>query len=104
MCLVSQVWSKWRGGSAASVVDPVLRDGTGSIRDILRCIQMGLLCVQESPGDRPTMGSIALMLSSATVTMPVPSQPAFVESTHLLPNISEASSRNEISITHLNPR
>ena len=43
----------------------------------MRCIHIGLLCVQEDPNDRPTMASVVLMLSSASITLPVPSEPAF---------------------------
>ena len=44
---------------------------------MMRCIHIGLLCVQEDLNDRPTMASVVLMLSSATLTLPVPSEPAF---------------------------
>ena len=43
----------------------------------LRCIQIGLLCVQEDEMDRPTMLAILHMLSSEA-TLPSPKQPAFV--------------------------
>ncbi|KAM7490584.1 hypothetical protein LguiA_033505 [Lonicera macranthoides] len=36
-----------------------------------------LLCIQENVADRPTMASIALMLSSFSLTLLVPSEPAF---------------------------
>jgi hypothetical protein len=45
--------------------------------EVLRCIQIGLLCVQEDPMDRPPMSAVLLMLSSET-TLPSPKQPAFV--------------------------
>ncbi|TQD94770.1 hypothetical protein C1H46_019624 [Malus baccata] len=43
----------------------------------MRCIHIGLLCVQENIADRPTMNAVVLMLNSYSVTFPVPSQPAF---------------------------
>ena len=42
----------------------------------MRCIHMGLLCVQENPAKRPTMATIVLMLNSYSVTLPVPQRPA----------------------------
>ena len=45
--------------------------------EVLRCIQIGLLCVQEDAKDRPTMLAILLMLSCET-TLPSPKQPAFI--------------------------
>lgn len=44
---------------------------------MMRCIHIGLLCVQEDVDDRPTMASVVLMLSSFSLTLPVPSEPAF---------------------------
>jgi len=41
----------------------------------MRCIHIGLLCVQESPYDRPSMETIALMLNSYSVTLSLPRQP-----------------------------
>ncbi|KAK9116139.1 hypothetical protein Sjap_015086 [Stephania japonica] len=40
-------------------------------------IQLALLCVQEKPSDRPTMSEVNAMLSSDSVTLPLPKQPAF---------------------------
>jgi hypothetical protein len=44
--------------------------------EVLRCIQVGLLCVQELPADRPTMSQTLRMLSG-DVTIPYPKQAAF---------------------------
>ncbi|EXC56452.1 hypothetical protein L484_000344 [Morus notabilis] len=43
----------------------------------MRCIHIGLLCVQENVEQRPTMNSVVLMLTSHSMTLPVPSRPAF---------------------------
>ncbi|XP_002518553.2 cysteine-rich receptor-like protein kinase 10 [Ricinus communis] len=74
--LVSYVWTHWKDGTPMEVVDPVLKDSY-SRNEVLRCIQIGLLCVQEDATDRPTMATIMLMLNSFSVTLPVPRQPAF---------------------------
>ena len=50
---------------------------TGSISEIMRCMHIGLLCVQENVVDRPTMASIVLMLSSYSLTLPLPSKTSF---------------------------
>ncbi|KAL9167068.1 hypothetical protein ABFS82_05G072100 [Erythranthe guttata] len=75
--MLSCVWRNWREGRSINVVDPVLRSGSGSVRDMLRCIHIGLLCVQENAVDRPTMASIVLMLHSLSITLQMPSEPAF---------------------------
>lgn len=122
----SQTWKNWREGTGANMIDPVLRTGAGSVRDMLRCIHMGLLCVQENAANRPTMASVALMISSSTMTLPVPSEPAFYMASHYGPQdptfqnmkdsnsseailkfktgVSEGFSQNDVSITELYPR
>ena len=43
----------------------------------MRCIHIGLLCVQENVADRPTIGSVVLMLDNYSITLPIPLEPAF---------------------------
>ena len=92
--------------TASNIIDPAL--GVGSTTEIIRCIHIGLLCVQENVVDTPTMASVMLMLNSASITLSVPSRPAFfihskVESdTASIQSI--LASTNETSITALYPR
>ena len=51
---------------------------TCNTKEFLRCVNVGLLCVQEDPSDRPTMAVAVVMLSSDIATMLVPKQPDFV--------------------------
>jgi hypothetical protein len=86
---------------------------------MLKCIHIGLLCVQEDPADRPMMSVVNVMLSSGTVSLQAPSRPAFCiqksgtndSYSHTGPyrGISESTNRspmspNEVSITELEPR
>ncbi|XP_071706846.1 cysteine-rich receptor-like protein kinase 10 [Rutidosis leptorrhynchoides] len=75
--LLSFAWKGWRNGTASDMIDSTLKTGSGSLRDIIRSIHIGLLCVQENVVDRPTMASVVLMLNSLSITLPVPSEPAF---------------------------
>ncbi|KAL8461336.1 hypothetical protein ACS0TY_032714 [Phlomoides rotata] len=112
--LLTLTWKNWREGTPENMIDPVLlKNGTGSVREMLRCMHMGLLCVQENAANRPTMVNVVLMLSSSTMTMSVPLEPAFYAASRFGPDtkesnanagISEASSRNDISVTELYPR
>lgn len=52
-----------------------------SENEVVRCIHIGLLCVQEDPEDRPTMKTIVLLFNSYSVTLPVPEKPAFYNRT-----------------------
>ncbi|KAK9065425.1 hypothetical protein SSX86_016808 [Deinandra increscens subsp. villosa] len=75
--LLSFAWKSWRNGTPINIIDPTLKEGSGSLRDIIRSIHVALLCVQENVTDRPTMASIVLMLNSFSITLPVPAEPAF---------------------------
>ncbi|KAK8480308.1 hypothetical protein V6N11_006555 [Hibiscus sabdariffa] len=44
--LLSFAWRNWKAGTAFDLVDPSLRDGPRT--ELMRCIHIGLLCVQEN--------------------------------------------------------
>ncbi|KAJ0053161.1 hypothetical protein Pint_02079 [Pistacia integerrima] len=89
--------------------------------EVLKCIHIGLLCVQEAAADRPTMTEIVTMFSSYTITSPVPSRPEFFiprgssesdmgmedcrpsQSKRSNPDLSQQSV-NEVTMTNLDPR
>ncbi|XP_040951668.1 putative receptor-like protein kinase At4g00960 [Gossypium hirsutum] len=114
--LLTHVWRNWSEGTALEVVDPILRDC--SRIEIMRCIHLGLLCVQDNIAYRPTMASVVLMLSSYSMSLPVPSRPAFsmhstmeTETKSRSSSLSNQSKRetiqisvNEASISELGPR
>ncbi|KAK2458403.1 putative receptor protein kinase [Trifolium repens] len=72
--LLSFTWRNWREGTIINIIDPSLNKC--SQNEIMRCIHIGLLCVQENLVDRPNMANIALMLGSYSFTMPLPLEPA----------------------------
>ncbi|VVB12206.1 unnamed protein product [Arabis nemorensis] len=105
--LLTWVWRSWRENSILSVIDPSLT--RGSRHEILRCIHIGLLCVQESAATRPTMATVAVMLSSNSFTLPTPSRPAFVLESVMPSNVSSSTevltmSSNDVTVSELSPR
>ncbi|KAJ0081484.1 hypothetical protein Patl1_11028 [Pistacia atlantica] len=68
-------WRNWKEGIALNIIGPILRGHSTS--EIMRSIHIGLLCVQKNKADRPTMISVVLMLTSSSVSLSVPSKPAF---------------------------
>lgn len=110
MIKIFKAWKNWRGGAASNLIDPTLRTGSTSIPDIMRCIHIGLLCVQENVAARPTMASVVLMLNSYSLSLAVPSKPAFFMHSYTdnnearESNKSTSNSINEASITELYPR
>ncbi|XP_077211038.1 cysteine-rich receptor-like protein kinase 10 [Tasmannia lanceolata] len=74
--LTSNAWKHWAEGTELELIDKTL-DEKYHRSEVLRCIHMGLLCVQEDAGARPSMSSIVLMLDSYSVTLQAPSPPIF---------------------------
>lgn len=58
------------------LVDPSIRDSC-SPNEMLKCIHIGMLCVQDSAMHRPTMAAVMLLLESETPTLPMPRQPSY---------------------------
>ncbi|CAL5359540.1 unnamed protein product [Camellia sinensis] len=52
--LLGHAWTLWIEGKACELSDPLV-EGSFSMSEVLRCIQIGLLCVQKCPKDRSTM-------------------------------------------------
>ncbi|XP_026394162.1 putative cysteine-rich receptor-like protein kinase 35 [Papaver somniferum] len=119
--LLSHAWKHWKNGSALEMLDSTIKD-TCSRGEAMRCIHIGLLCVQENVADRPTMPTVLLMLNSYSVSLDLPSAPAFYAGSRLIldpypgqsekqkiskhksPDESAARSINETSISELYPR
>ncbi|XP_021602467.1 G-type lectin S-receptor-like serine/threonine-protein kinase B120 isoform X4 [Manihot esculenta] len=76
LSLIAYAWELWHEDKAMELVDPSIRDSCCE-DEVLKCIQVGMLCVQDSPVQRPTMSSIALMLESNSPTLPLPRQPTY---------------------------
>nr|BAJ95198.1 predicted protein [Hordeum vulgare subsp. vulgare] len=74
--LLTTVWEHSTTSTVLEVVDPCM-NGSFLEKEVLRCVQIGLLCVQENPVDRPTMSTVVTMLGGETFTLPAPSKPPF---------------------------
>ncbi|KAH7533992.1 hypothetical protein FEM48_Zijuj04G0190500 [Ziziphus jujuba var. spinosa] len=76
MDLLSYVWKHWRDGTILEILDPSFGNSY-SRNAVIRCIQIGLLCVEEDPADRPTIATIVLMSSTYSLALALPRKPAF---------------------------
>ena len=79
------------------------------VSEALRCVQVGLLCVQKRPEDRPLMSSVLFMLDSENDSLPQPKQPGFyVErvpaDTDSSSSLNKSHASTEITITKLHGR
>ncbi|KHG20235.1 Cysteine-rich receptor-like protein kinase 25 [Gossypium arboreum] len=113
--LLTYVWRQWKNGTPIEVMDSALGDSYVS-NEVARCIHIALLCVQQDPEARPPMAKVVLMLSSSSVTLPLPQRTAFYFGTITegKPSImnyksdqstsSALATVNETSLTELFPR
>ncbi|PON49896.1 Tyrosine-protein kinase [Parasponia andersonii] len=66
--LIGHAWKLMKEGKVAEIIDMCLRDTYDNIEEVLRCIHVGLLFVQQSPDYRPNMSTVVLVLSGDSVT------------------------------------
>lgn len=106
--LLTFAWKLWSEGQGLELMDPILVQSC-VVSEVLKCIHIGLLCVQEDAADRPTMSFVVVMLGSDTVKLPQPKQPAFSVGRQVL-GLAECSqnlnvlSVNEITVSDVSPR
>ncbi|CAN6199275.1 unnamed protein product [Urochloa humidicola] len=73
--LLSDVWDHWTKGTISQMLHGSLE---GHARgQALRCIHVGLLCVQQDPVHRPDISAVVFMLTRDNMELQPPSQPAF---------------------------
>ncbi|RLN34812.1 hypothetical protein C2845_PM03G09170 [Panicum miliaceum] len=115
--LLSLVWEHWTTGTLMEIMDSSLSN-LAPRDQMVKCIHIGLLCVQDDPADRPMMSTVNVMLSSSTVSLQAPSRPAFCIQksgfnsemySEVYAGASHSVSRspmslNDVSITELDPR
>lgn len=113
-----QAWQYWTTGTVEEIFDSSLR-GDAPGHQMLKCVHIGLLCVQSNPDDRPMMSTVNVMLSGSNVSLHAPLKPVFFNpqsggystlDSESHPTDSQSigksggASRNEVSITELEPR
>ncbi|KAK7328006.1 hypothetical protein VNO77_22100 [Canavalia gladiata] len=103
--LLGQAWTLWTEGRADEFMDVNL-DLTTFPSELLRCLQVGLLCVQNLPEDRPTMSSVVFMLSNESIALAQPKKPGFFEEELKFHEYSDKEnySNNAMTITLLEAR
>ncbi|XP_052734037.1 cysteine-rich receptor-like protein kinase 25 [Vigna angularis] len=74
--LLLYAWRIWCAGKCLELMDPTLIKSFRA-SEVVKCLHIGLLCVQQDAGDRPTMSTVVLMLGSDTMALPKPNHPAF---------------------------
>ncbi|KAJ1394461.1 putative serine/threonine-protein kinase [Sesbania bispinosa] len=93
--LLGYAWRLWTENKLFDLMDPSLGESCNE-NQFIRCQLIGLLCVQDEPGDRPTMSNVVTMLDSDTATIPIPTQPTFYSIKHR--SSTTSSSKPEVSV------
>ncbi|XP_057986402.1 cysteine-rich receptor-like protein kinase 44 isoform X4 [Hevea brasiliensis] len=105
--LLTYAWKLWSKGEGLELMDPSLVNSS-VVAEVLKCIHIGLLCVQDDPAERPTMSSVVVMLGSDTLTLPQPRQPVFSVGqfvARLAPFSSpKICSVNQVTLSNISPR
>ncbi|KAL0306450.1 UNVERIFIED_CONTAM: G-type lectin S-receptor-like serine/threonine-protein kinase SD1-1 [Sesamum radiatum] len=104
--LLGHAWMLHKERRSIELVDVNLVDSF-NFSEVVRSIHVALLCVQQSPEDRPSMSSVVLMLGSEGV-LPQPKLPGFFTERDVFAAESttstKASSSNNVTITLLDAR
>ncbi|CAL4990905.1 unnamed protein product [Urochloa decumbens] len=105
--LIGYAWQLWEEGRWADLVDASLVPKNHSV-EMMRCINIALLCVQENVIDRPTMADVVAILSSETMILAEPKQPAYfnvrVGNEEASITATDSCSINDVTISVTTPR
>nr|ABP02072.1 S-locus receptor kinase SRK7 [Capsella grandiflora] len=113
---LATTWDNWKEGKGLEIVDPVIVDSssfsTFQPHEVLRCLQIGLLCVQERAEDRPKMSSVVLMLGNETGEIHQPKLPGYcvgrsffeTESSSSTQRDSESLTVNQFTVSVIDAR
>ncbi|KAL7244030.1 hypothetical protein ACSBR1_016286 [Camellia fascicularis] len=91
--LLPYAWRLWNDGKAQELIDRNLINNC-PLREVVRWINIALLCVQENPEYRPSMSKVVLMLGGQSTDLPKPSEPPFPVGRYTM---SDQSSSNVIA-------
>ncbi|CAN6205122.1 unnamed protein product [Urochloa humidicola] len=104
--LVAYAWKLWKEGNASDLVDASIVESC-ALDELLLCIHVGLLCVQDEPSGRPLMSTVVSILENGSLSLPAPDQPAyFAERSLKLQGKGDdvENSRNSMTMTVLQGR
>ncbi|KAF7119454.1 hypothetical protein RHSIM_Rhsim13G0168200 [Rhododendron simsii] len=98
LSLLAYTWRLWNEGNSELLIDPRI-----TCRDFqmesLRCIRIGLLCIQEFAIERPNISTVLSMLTSEIANLPKPKQPAFTQRPMLSERHSLQPCTNGLTVT-----
>ncbi|XP_026414949.1 G-type lectin S-receptor-like serine/threonine-protein kinase RKS1 isoform X1 [Papaver somniferum] len=97
--LLLHTWRLWSEGKWSEVVDEGLGDLYCPI-EVMKCVHIGLLCVQNGAINRPTMAEVDFMLTGET-DRPIPKEPPYTFTTS---SDKPGSSNNNVTLSSIEGR
>ncbi|XP_071679594.1 cysteine-rich receptor-like protein kinase 6 [Lolium perenne] len=94
--LLTTIWEQWTAGTVLEMMPSGIKSSSTE-SDALRCIHVGLLCIQGDPADRPMMSTVVMMLGSNTFALQAPSRPPFYATNEGASSSTTASLSNSSS-------
>ncbi|CBI18761.3 unnamed protein product, partial [Vitis vinifera] len=107
LSLLGYAWKLWNGDSMEAFIDGRISEECYQ-EEILRCMHVGLLCVQELAKDRPSISIVVSMLCSEIAHLPSSKPPAYSERQIIID--TEFSRRqnlcsvNQVTVTNVHAR
>ncbi|XP_060192935.1 G-type lectin S-receptor-like serine/threonine-protein kinase At1g11300 [Lycium barbarum] len=105
LTLLAYAWKLWNENNIIKLIDPKIFDPCFE-KEVVRCVHIGLLCVQEYADDRPNVSTVLSMLTRDIAELPTPKQPAFTRG-HGPPEQGSSKAQGSVdadSITVVEPR
>ncbi|KAL5065279.1 hypothetical protein RYX36_027016 [Vicia faba] len=100
MNLLEYAYELWMEGRGVEFLDPKLDDSTSDCK-IMRCMQIGLLCVQDNSVDRPSMLEVDSLLKNEGTLVDTPKMPAFSMKKHGSNSRLKFPSVNDVTISEM---
>ncbi|GJX70370.1 G-type lectin S-receptor-like serine/threonine-protein kinase [Tanacetum coccineum] len=99
---LAHAWKSWKEGRGEEFIDQALAKPS-CLPEGLRCLHVGLLCVQDLAKDRPTMTQVVSMLCSE-INLPEPKEPLFTLQRLSGNSIGQESVNNVVTISMVEGR
>uniref|UniRef100_A0A0D9XGF4 Receptor-like serine/threonine-protein kinase n=1 Tax=Leersia perrieri TaxID=77586 RepID=A0A0D9XGF4_9ORYZ len=99
-------WNLWNEGKAKNMIDSSIV-ASCLLDEVMLCIHVGLLCVQENLNDRPLMSSVMLILENGSNSLPSPNRPAYFAQKDIeivQPRDDTQNSNNTVTLTVMEGR
>jgi serine/threonine protein kinase len=103
--LLAHAWELWTAGRSVELFDQRVA-ATYCMKEAVLCIQLGLLCIQDNPDDRPSMSDVIFILSQEETVLPAPKAPALFANLKYsdVDTSRTTSSMNDVTFTTMDGR